>query len=158
VIADIAVRLARRADAAAIAALSRDEIEHGLPWSWRAERIADAIADADTNVAVADGRAPGTLAGFGIMVYRDVNAHLLLFAVHPSQRRSGVGSALLLWLETVARTAGITRIRLEARQDNEAARCFYSEHGYHERTLRPGMYSPAVHGVQLEKWLQGKRP
>ena len=30
------VRLARRADAAAIAALSRDEIEHGLPWRWRA--------------------------------------------------------------------------------------------------------------------------
>jgi [ribosomal protein S18]-alanine N-acetyltransferase len=154
VIADIAVRLARRADAAAIAALSRDEIEHGLPWRWRAGRIAEAIADADTNVAVADGPTPGTLAGFGIMVYRDVNAHLLLFAVHPSQRRRGVGSALLLWLETVARTAGIARIRLEARQDNAAARCFYSEHGYHERTLRPGMYSDAVHGVQLEKWLQ----
>lgn len=152
-IADIAVRLAQRSDAAAIAALSRDEIEHGLPWRWRAERIADAIADADTNVAVADGE-HGTLAGFGVMVYRERHAHLLLFAVHPSRRRSGVGSALLLWLEAVARSAGITRIRLEARQDNEAARCFYSEHGYHERALRPAMYSNAVHGVQLEKWLQ----
>jgi ribosomal-protein-alanine N-acetyltransferase len=155
VIADIAVRLARRGDAAAIAALSRDEIEHGLPWRWREARIADAIADADTNVAVAGGAAPGALAGFGIMVYRDTTAHLLLFAVHPSRRRRGVGSALLGWLEAVARSAGITRIRLEARQDNGAARCFYSEHGYHERQLKPGMYSAAVHGVQLEKWLQG---
>lgn len=153
-IADIAVRLARRSDAAAIAALSRDEIEHGLPWRWRADRIADAITDADTNVAVVDGEG-GMLAGFGIMVYRDTTAHLLLFAVRPSRRRSGVGSALLRWLETVARSAGITRIRLEARQDNAAARCFYSEHGYHERRLRPGMYRSDVHGVQLEKWLQG---
>lgn len=151
-IADVAVRLAHPADAAAIAALSRDEIERGLAWRWRPQRIADAIADADTNVAVVDG-AQDTLAGFGIMVYRDDTAHLLLFAVHPTRRRSGVGSALLRWLEAVARTAGITRIRLEARLDNVAARCFYSEHGYHERTIRRAMYSAAVHGVRLEKWL-----
>lgn len=153
-IADVAVRLARRADAAAIAALSRDEVEQGLPWRWRAERIAAAIADADTNVAVADGAAPGTLAGFGIMVYRDTSAHLLLFAVHPARRRSGVGSALLGWLEAVARTAGIARIRLEARQDNAAARGFYGRHGYHERNTKPYLYSDTVHGVRLEKWLR----
>jgi ribosomal-protein-alanine N-acetyltransferase len=151
-IADVTVRLARRGDAAAIARLSRDEIERGLPWSWRAERIAEAIADADTNVAVADGAA-GALAGFGIMVYRVRHAHLLLFAVHPLQRRRGVGSALLQWLEAVARAAGIGCVRLEARLDNAAARCFYGEHGYHERRLRPGMYRRDVHGVQLEKWL-----
>lgn len=151
-IADVAVRLARRADASAIAALSRDEIERGLDWRWRPQRIVDAMADADTNVAVAHSP-QGALAGFGIMVYRDDTAHLLLFAVHPAERRRGVGSALLHWLEAVAASAGIRRIRLEARLDNAAARCFYSEHGYHERTIRRAMYGAEVDGVRLEKWL-----
>ena len=154
-IADVAVRLARRSDAAAIAELSRDEIEQGLPWGWRAGRIAGAITDAETNVVVVDSPA-GTLAGFGIMVYRERHAHLMLLAVHPSQRRRGVASALLRWLEGVARSAGIARVRLEARLDNGAARCFYSEHGYRERRLRPGMYRSDVHGVQLEKWLHAQ--
>ena len=149
---DAVVRLALPADAAAIAAMSREAIEHGLPWSWRPERVARAIRDRDTNVAVIGE--PGALAAFGIMSYRADDAHLLLFAVHRHHRRQGVGSALLQWLEDVARTAGCQRIRLEARWDNVAARSFYNEHGYHERVIRPAMYSGVLDGVQLEKWLQ----
>ena len=149
---DAVVRLALPADAAAIAAMSREAIEHGLPWSWRPERVARAIRDRDTNVAVIGE--PGALAAFGIMSYRADDAHLLLFAVHRHHRRQGVGSALLQWLEDVARTAGCQRIRLEARWDNIAARSFYNEHGYHERVIRPAMYSGVLDGVQLEKWLQ----
>ena len=149
---DAVVRLALPADAAAIAAMSREAIEHGLPWSWRPERVARAIRDRDTNGAVIGE--PGTLAAFGIMTYRADDAHLLLFAVHRHHRRQGVGSALLQWLEDVARTAGCQRIRLEARWDNVAARSFYNEHGYHERVIRPAMYSGVLDGVQLEKWLQ----
>jgi ribosomal-protein-alanine N-acetyltransferase len=149
---DAVVRLALPADAAAIAAMSREAIEHGLPWSWRPERVARAIRDRDTNVAVIGE--PGALAAFGIMSYRADDAHLLLFAVHRHRRRQGVGSALLQWLEDVARTAGCRRIRLEARWDNVAARSFYNEHGYHERVIRPAMYSGVLDGVQLEKWLQ----
>jgi ribosomal-protein-alanine N-acetyltransferase len=150
------IRLATPADAPAIAALSREAIEHGLPWSWRPERVARAIANRDTNVAVIGE--PGTLAAFGIMSYRGEDAHLLLFAVHRRHRRQGVGSALLQWLENVARTAGCFRIRLEARWDNAGARSFYNEHGYHERTIRPAMYSGVLDGVLLEKWLRIEGP
>jgi [ribosomal protein S18]-alanine N-acetyltransferase len=151
-IADTAVRLAVPADAAAIAALSRDTIEQGLPWGWRPERIVRAIRAPDTNVAVIGP--PGAVSAFGIMRYREDDAHLLLFAVDPARRRQGLGSALLLWLEEVARVAGARRIQLEARRDNEAARSFYSEHGYHERAIRPGMYRADVDGIKLEKWLR----
>jgi len=82
-IADIAVRLAVPADAAAIAAISRDHIEQGLPWRWRPERIVRAIRDRDTNVAVVGE--PGAIVAFGIMSYRDDDAHLLLFAVERSR-------------------------------------------------------------------------
>ena len=151
-IADVAIRLATRADAADIAAMSRDYIEHGLPWRWRHDRIAAAITHPDTNVAVVDER--GAIAAFGIMSYADVEAHLLLFAVHSARRRIGIGSALLLWLEAVARTAGTQRIFLEARRDNVAARNFYSEHGYHERTIKKAMYFGVADGVRLEKLLK----
>jgi ribosomal-protein-alanine N-acetyltransferase len=155
-IADVAIRLASPADAAEIAAISRDAIEHGLPWSWRPGRVARAIADRDTNVAVV--AEPGALVAFGIMSYLEDDAHLLLFAVRSARRRHGVGSAVLVWLEDVARVAGVRRIRLEARRANLAARSFYNEHGYHERAIRPGMYGGTVDGVQLEKWLREDAP
>jgi len=151
-IADIAIRLATLADAAEIAAMSREHIEHGLPWRWRRERVARAIADRDTNVAVTG--VPGELEAFGIMSYLEDDAHLLLFAVRRASRRQGVGSAVLLWLEEVARAAGARRIRLEARRENAAARIFYNEHGYHERAIRRGMYGEAVDGIRMEKWLR----
>jgi ribosomal-protein-alanine N-acetyltransferase len=150
-LANIAVRFATLADAADIAEMSRELIEQGLPWKWRPERVARAIQNAETNVVVVGN--PGAIIAFGIMSYADEDAHLLLFAVRPSQQRKGIGSAVLLWLETVARAAGAARICVEARKDNAEARCFYNEHGYHELALQRGMYSRMVDGVRLEKWL-----
>ena len=151
-LSDTVVRLALAADAPAIAAMSREAIEHGLPWSWRPERVAGAIRDPETNVAVIGE--PGAIHAFAIMSYRASDAHLLLFAVRRDRRREGVGSALLRWLEDVARTAGCERIRVEARWDNTAARSFYNEHGYHELAIRAARYSGVLDGVLLEKWLR----
>jgi len=61
---------------------------------------------------------------------------------------------MLQWLEAAAQAAGATRIRLEARRDNVAARSFYNEHGYHEGVVVPRMYSQRLAGVCLEKWLR----
>lgn len=146
------VRFATLGDAAGIAELSRDAIEFGLPWTWKAGRVRRAIEAADTNVVVVDGA--GRLDAFGIMSYPGDDAHLLLFAVRQSARRRGLGSAMLAWLEEVARAAGASRIRVEARRDNVAARSFYNEHGYHELAIVPKNYSGLVDGIRLEKWLR----
>jgi ribosomal-protein-alanine N-acetyltransferase len=152
VIADVAIRLATVADAAQIAAMSRDHIEHGLPWRWTTKRVAHAIEDRNTNAVVVGE--PGAIEAFGIMSFTNEDAHLLLFAVDRASQRRGLGSAVLLWLETAARSAGAQRIRVEARRENDAARCFYNEHGYHERAIKRAMYSGQVDGIQLEKWLR----
>lgn len=146
------VQLARPGDAADIAAMSRHLIEHDLPWTWRTERVARAIAAPNTNVALV--RSQRELLGFGIMEYLDDDAHLVLFAVRPENQRQGVGRAILHWLEASAGAAGAQRIRVEARRGNEAARHFYSEHGYHEVALQPRMYSGVVDGIRLHKWLR----
>jgi ribosomal-protein-alanine N-acetyltransferase len=148
------VRLATLADAGDIAAMSRDYIEKGLGWSWTEARVARAIKDSETNVAVIGE--PGAIAGFGIMSYPDDEAHLLLFAVHPASQRKGVGSALLKWLEDVARSAGAKRIRVEARRENAGARNFYGEHGYHERVIEKRRYRGREDGILLEKWLRSE--
>src|SRR4051812_3275390 len=61
------IRLATPADAAAIAAMSRDFIEWGLGWRWTPARVQHAIRDRATNVAVLDVQSEP--AAFGIMVY-----------------------------------------------------------------------------------------
>ncbi len=156
-IATTPISLAVRADAPAIAMLSRDAIERGLPWRWTPAHVMRAIDDRNTNVAVA--REGEALLGFGIMHYsRDDAAHLQLLAVRADRRRSGVGSALLVWLEAVARVAGLARIGLEARLDNVAGRSFYSEHGYHEKCIVARMYSGRLDGVRMMKWLRAASP
>jgi len=151
-ITQAAVRIARIADAAEIAAMSRDYIERGLPWTWTVGRVANAIRDPETNVVVVGES--GALTGFGIMFYASDDAHLLLFAVRHVQQRRGVGSAILKWLEDVACTAGAKRIRVECLRENDAARNFYGEHGYHELDIARRMYRGLKDGVHLEKWLR----
>lgn len=151
-IADVAIRMGTEADAYDIAMMSREYIEHGLPWRWRPGRVAACVRDPATNVVVVGG--PGAVRAFGIMSYAEDDAHLLLLAVRTACQRQGLASALLVWLEAVARSAGARRIRVEARRDNIAARNLYSEHGYHERSIRKAMYSGVLDGVRLEKWLR----
>ncbi|HEX5160876.1 MAG TPA: GNAT family N-acetyltransferase [Steroidobacteraceae bacterium] len=151
-ITDASIRLANPADAAEIAALSRDQIEQGLGWSWTTARVARAIRDPETNVAVV--RDTRSLLAFGIMSYRDQAAHLLLFAVRESHQRLGIGSAILRWLEDVAREAGIRQIHVECRRNNSVARNFYGEHGYHEHVISPGYYQGVEDAVRMEKWLR----
>jgi ribosomal-protein-alanine N-acetyltransferase len=154
----LSIRLATRDDAAAISTMSREEIERGLPWSWTEGRVAHAISNPEANVIVAGS--PGTLAGFGIMSYVGDDAHLLLFAVAAAQRRHGVGSAMLAWLETVAREAGVRRVRVECRRNNDAARNFYGEHGYHEEGIARGYYRGREDAIVLVKhlWPAGQDP
>jgi ribosomal-protein-alanine N-acetyltransferase len=148
---EITIRLATSADAEDIAAMSRERIERGLGWSWTVDRVRRSIRQPETNVAVV--REGGTLVAFGIMSYRDEVAHLLLFAVRHSHQRRGIGSQVLRWLEAVALESGVTRIDLECRRDNAAARNFYGEHGYHEHVISRGYYRGVEDAVRLEKWL-----
>jgi [ribosomal protein S18]-alanine N-acetyltransferase len=146
------VRLATAADAAGIAAMSRDAIEQGLGWSWTRGRVLRAMHDRGTNVAVVHER--DALLGFGIMQYGDEKAHLSLLAVQAARRRTGLGTLLLAWLEKSAVTAGIERIQLEARVDNPDAVRFYRSQGYRETGSIAGYYNGTLDAVRLEKALR----
>lgn len=146
-----AIRMAQRADAPAIARMSRDLIEHGLGWSWTAPRVLRSILDQHSNVIVASVSGATALAGFGIMKYHDDEAHLLLLAVQRTQRRRGLGAALVAWLEASAQVAGIGTIYLEARARNGPARAFYRRLGYREIQQVEGYYSGREASVRLAR-------
>ena len=125
---DIDIQLAQASDARSIAEMSRDYIETDLGWRWQRGSIVEKIRDPETNVITA--RRGGTLLGFAIMHYQGFEAHLILFAVVPSHRRRGVGSALIRWLIATAEVAGALVIYVELRKSNTIARAFYRSLGF----------------------------
>ena len=150
----IELGLAKLAEAPLLARMSRDYIEHGLNWRWQTGQIRRLISDAETAALCAriqplrrldPGQTThykgGDVLGFGIMTYGLETAHLMLLAVLPRARRRNIASNLLDWLEETAITAGVSRIELEVRAGNTAARAFYRERGYHERDYLAGYYS-----------------
>jgi len=151
---DISLRLARPADAVAIAALSRDLIEYGLKWRWRPRRVAASIRAPEVNVLVA--RIHDNVAGFAIMRYGDDVAHLDLLAVAPQYRRAGVGRQLLEWLEKCAVVAGVFSITLEVRAANEGARAFYQRMGYRALVELPGYYQGVEPALRMGRDLSSR--
>lgn len=148
----IAINLARSGDADAIAAASRRYIEAGLAPSWTACRVAKCIAHPEWTVLVA--RDTGRFAGFAIMEFLDVHAHLALLAVAPRYRGCGTGRALVEWLESSARTAGTFTIRLELRAGNEAAFAFYGRLGYRLTGRRRRYYAGREDALMMERDLR----
>lgn len=143
---------AQPADALPLAQLSRDLIEHGLPWSWRPDRIVRQIREPESVVLLA--RSGPEIAGFGIMVYARTNAHLSLLAVAPRWRRVGIGGRLVAWLEETALVAGLEWIDLEVRAGNRDARAFYERLGYHALEYVPGYYRGRESAIRMRRRLR----
>ena len=132
------IEVARPPDAPDIACMSRDLIEYGLPWTWRAPRVLRHVCNADSSVITA--RCNGLLAGFAIMRFGIEEAHLDLLAVARSFQRRGTGAAMLGWLESSARVAGVSVVHLEVRETNQGGHAFYRRLGYRRVGRVPGYY------------------
>lgn len=124
----LVLRTAHRSEASVLATMSRLHIEHGLNWRWTPARVRRHIRDPESVVLVAS--LDGVIEGFAIMRFGEKEAHLLLLAVQPQARNTGIGKALVQWLEKSARMAGIVGIRLEVRAKNRTAQRFYESLGY----------------------------
>src|SRR6202034_2495806 len=120
--------LARVTDAREVAEMSRDLIEQGLTWAWTPARVQHFISGIESSVVVA--RRERRIAAFAIMHFGDEVAHLNLLAVATVHRRQGLGRQLMDWLTTTALEAGVFRINLEVRAQNEGARIFYQTLGF----------------------------
>jgi ribosomal protein S18 acetylase RimI-like enzyme len=144
---NVRIGLARADEIGAIASMSRQLIENGLPWSWDERRVGYCLKNRECIVLAARDRR--RLVGFAIMEFYDEHAHLSLLAVQPGFQRQGLGRQLVEWLESSARTAGIFAVRLELRAGNDDARRFYERLGYLEAGRRPAYYGGREDAVRM---------
>jgi ribosomal-protein-alanine N-acetyltransferase len=143
--------LARSSDAREIAEMSRDLIEQGLTWSWTPARVQHFIGGSESSVVVA--RRETGIAAFAIMQVGEEVAHLNLLAVSPRYRREGLARRLIDWLTTTAVAAGVFRINLELRADNEGARAFYERLGFEQRGVVAGYYQGREAALRMTRHL-----
>ena len=162
-----AIRLADLAEADAIATLSRDTIEAGLPWRWQPNDIIRFIRSTRHNVIVAEETAQPApspqdaaqdstpdqdcrvMSGFAVMGYGDNEAYLALLSVKPEWRRKGIARSMAKWLLKCADIAGVKRVDVELRADNHAAYTLYQRLGFAEIARKPGGYYGTVTQVRM---------
>jgi ribosomal-protein-alanine N-acetyltransferase len=149
---DITLLFADRSDAATLASMSRDLIEAGLGWRYRAQSIRGLIDDPETVALVA--RSGESLAGFGVMKFGDERAHLMLLAVRPAYQRRGIARRIVHWLVESAATAGVASIHVELRAGNAAAYRLYRAIGFAETLRLPGYYSGRETAIRMLRLLR----
>jgi ribosomal-protein-alanine N-acetyltransferase len=106
-------------------------------------------------VAERDSRVLGYL--LAVLVAEE--AHLGNLAVHPSSRRAGIAQRLLEDLLETSRKRGVTRITLEVRGSNEAARKFYYRNEFLDIAIRKNYYRNPMEDaiVMLRSLREGSR-
>jgi ribosomal-protein-alanine N-acetyltransferase len=77
-------------------------------------------------------------AGLWLMVDE---AHVTTIAMHPENRRRGLGEFLLVSLIDIAYTIGARWVTLEVRVSNHTAQNLYRKYGFHEAGMRHRYYS-----------------
>jgi ribosomal protein S18 acetylase RimI-like enzyme len=122
-LAELRLRSLRRADLDEI--FSAGGRPHGDRWLERQER-------GDLHVAVAEleGVPVGRVTLDFVRLAGDAAAHLSAAHVEQPYRSRGIGTALMLHLEEVARGRGFASIRLAVAKDNDRARRLYERLGY----------------------------
>ena len=148
----IEIGFARPGDAQTLALMSRDLIETGLGWTYRALRMSELIRDPD-NVALVT-RDGARIVGFAIMSFGDERAHLALLAVRPTHWRRGIARRMLTWLFESASVAGMAWIHVELRADNTSAFIMYQTMGFAETLRVPRYYAGRESAVRMVRLLR----
>jgi ribosomal-protein-alanine N-acetyltransferase len=139
-------RPAAATDVAAIVALEADSFPLD-PWS--ENLVGEGVGGSLPTVAYLVAEEAGEFAGYAVLSVVDVDAELQRIAVPEELRRTGVATALLAAVRTVAADGGAERLLLEVREDNLAALLFYERHGFTELGRRPRYYRDGTDALVL---------
>jgi [ribosomal protein S18]-alanine N-acetyltransferase len=130
------VRAAELSDADQMATLaaSADTAAH---WNEHAYSGIFSGSDRVAYVAVSNARVIGFIVAHTVTGECEIEN----IVVAASQRRQGIGVALVRAVLGLAEAKSATKLLLEVRESNHAARGLYRKLGFNESGLRPGYYS-----------------
>jgi ribosomal-protein-alanine N-acetyltransferase len=121
--------------------------------AWNRRQVRDALTTPNTHYLLAhiDGdtdQNPGSATGFLLSRAAPGEEEILLLAVRPEQRRSGVASRLVETFKAAAAVRGAERIFLEVRENNPAI-AFYRLHHFYPVGRRRDYYRQ-IDGTRLD--------
>ena len=93
--------------------------------------------------------------GFMIYELHKAKLHILNFAVHPSQRRLGVGGQMVAKLISKLSNHRRTRITLEVRETNLGAQLFFRTQGFRAVRVLRAYYEDSGEDAFLMQYLLG---
>lgn len=129
------------------------EMEHQMftdPWSEKS--ILETLSQPNSICLMAEKA--GRAAGYILAYTAADEAEIARIAVAKELQRQGVARALLEELESVCRTQEITKILLDVRSGNVAARALYEKSGFQEDGIRQRFYeNPREDAVLMSKAL-----
>lgn len=106
--------------------------------AWSEKGLSDTLRyHADTNFTAEYNGAP---AGYLLFMAAADEGELLRIGVSPTIWRSGVGQALILWMDQYALANEIAVVWLEVRAGNQAARALYEKNGFVLQGYRKNYY------------------
>ena len=117
---------------------------------WTAAQLAHTLADAASiGLVIEDAR--GLLLGYAFGRVMTDEAEILTLAVHPAQRRHGLGRRLLDAVLASMAGRSVRTVWLEVRVSNEGARALYAEAGFIASGLRRSYYRRPVEDALILK-------
>ena len=144
--APVPVREAERADLLDIARIERAS----FPQPWPFEAFTGFLGEPGFLVAEGPG---GTVRGYVVAdVVSDFGrpmGHVKDLAVAPAARGRGLGTRLLERALAVLGASGASRVKLEVRASNEAARSLYARFGFRRDRVVPGYYDDGEDALLL---------
>jgi [ribosomal protein S18]-alanine N-acetyltransferase len=145
------IRPAEAADVAAIAALEADNLGAD---AWSEGLVAEGVSGRLPTVHYLVAEVDGTVVGHAAAsVVADV-AELQRIAVDRAHRRTGLATALLDGVRSLAVDGDADRLLLEVREDNAGAIAFYESQGFAEIARRRLYYRDGATAVVLSLGLE----
>jgi ribosomal-protein-alanine N-acetyltransferase len=124
--------------------------EEAFSDAWTEKGILDTFHQQQAFVVV--GEMDDKVVGYCIMYYVLDEGEIARIAVDDNCKRQGVGRAILNQVECICKEKEITRILLDVRESNGAARAFYRNYGFVEDGIRKNFYEmPKEHAVLMSK-------
>lgn len=144
----LTIRNMTESDVDAIAFLEKQ----AFPDAWTSQSIHDTFCQRQAFIVVAED--DGKTVGYCIVYHVLDEGEIARVAVDSSCRRQGVGRKILDQVSDICAEKGVTRLLLDVRESNVAARTFYQSYGFQEDGIRKNFYdTPKEHAVLMSKVL-----